>query len=172
MDERTKMYVDSLAAHEGRPEFHRPSLEALFHLLTTHDLLLQRCARMAEAHNLTPAGFNILKVLSHAEGKRLPMHRLSNLLLVSRQNITGLVDGLEKRRLVHRNSCNVDRRVKYVQITPTGEALIERALPGHYKELHSIFSALEGPELTQLGELLTRLRERVLSIDDGERESA
>jgi MarR family 2-MHQ and catechol resistance regulon transcriptional repressor len=172
MDERTKMYLDSLATHEGRPGFHRPSLEALFQLLTTHDLLMQRCARLAEAHDLTPAGFNILKVLSMAEGKRLPMHRLSNLLLVSRQNITGLVDGLEKRRLVHRDSCCVDRRVKFVQITPVGEALIERALPGHYKDLRDIFSALDGPELAQLGELLTRIRERVGAFDEPERESA
>jgi DNA-binding MarR family transcriptional regulator len=172
MDERTKLYLDSLAAHEGREGFHRPSLEALFHLLTTHDLLMQRCARLAEAHHLTPAGFNILKLLSHAEHKRLPMHRLSDLLLVSRQNITGLVDGLEKRRLVHRDSCPVDRRVKFVQITAAGEALIERALPNHYKDVHEIFSALDGPGMEQLGTLLSRLRERLLAADEAERESA
>jgi MarR family transcriptional regulator, organic hydroperoxide resistance regulator len=50
----------------------------------------------------------------------LPMSRLAKTLGCDASNVTGLVDRLEARGLVQRRPSADDRRVKVIQLTPTG----------------------------------------------------
>jgi DNA-binding MarR family transcriptional regulator len=51
------------------------------------------------------------------------MCRLADTLSCDASNVTGLVDRLESRGLVKRQSSAADRRVKVLQLTPTGSRL-------------------------------------------------
>jgi len=53
----------------------------------------------------------------------LPMSRLAETLQCDASNVTGLVDRLEQRGIVERRPSSADRRVKVVQLTPTGSRL-------------------------------------------------
>ena len=56
-------------------------------------------------------------------GRPLPMSRLADTLSCDASNVTGLVDRLESRGLVRRRPSPQDRRVKVLQLAPTGSRL-------------------------------------------------
>jgi DNA-binding MarR family transcriptional regulator len=56
------------------------------------------------------------------------MRRLADTLSCDASNVTGLVDRLESRGLVQRQASPHDRRVKVLQLTPTGMRLRSQVL--------------------------------------------
>src|SRR6266571_22971 len=71
--------------------------------------------------DLSPIQCHVLHLL---EPRRpLPMSRLADTLSCDASNVTGLVDRMESRGLVRRRASPEDRRVKVLQLTPTGARL-------------------------------------------------
>jgi MarR family transcriptional regulator, organic hydroperoxide resistance regulator len=58
----------------------------------------------------------------------MPMSALAERLFCDASNVTGIVDRLEARGLVRRQSAEGDRRVKALTITPAGMQLREKAM--------------------------------------------
>ena len=84
----------------------------------------------AQREQLPPAGdeFELSPVQCHVlhliePDRPLPMGRLADTLGCDASNVTGLVDRLEARGLVQRRPSTDDRRIKVVQLTPTGSRL-------------------------------------------------
>jgi DNA-binding MarR family transcriptional regulator len=71
--------------------------------------------------DLSPIQCHVLHLIE--PGHPLPMSRLAETLSCDASNVTGLVDRLESRGLVRRQSSPEDRRVKVLQLTPTGARL-------------------------------------------------
>ena len=76
--------------------------------------------------DLSPAQCHVLHLIE--PGRPLPMRRLADTLSCDASNVTGLVDRLESRGLVQRQSSVRDRRVKVLQLTPTGTRLRSQVL--------------------------------------------
>ena len=68
--------------------------------------------------DLSPIQCHVLHLIE--PGRPLPMNRLAETLSCHASNVTGLVDRLESRGLVRRQPSTEDRRVKVLQLTPTG----------------------------------------------------
>jgi DNA-binding MarR family transcriptional regulator len=71
--------------------------------------------------NLSPAQCHVLHLIE--PGRPIPMGRLAETLACDASNVTGLVDRLESRGLVRRRPSPEDRRVKVLDLTPTGSRL-------------------------------------------------
>jgi len=71
--------------------------------------------------DLSPVQCHVLHLIE--PGRPLPMSRLADTLSCDASNVTGLVDRLESRGLVRRQPSARDRRVKVLQLTPTGARL-------------------------------------------------
>src|SRR6266852_6213538 len=71
--------------------------------------------------DLSPVQCHVLHLIE--PGRPLPMSRLADTLSCDASNVTGLVDRLESRGLVQRQASARDRRVKVLQLTPTGTRL-------------------------------------------------
>ena len=71
--------------------------------------------------DLSPIQCHVLHLIE--PGRPLPMSRLADTLSCDASNVTGLVDRLESRGLVRRQPSAQDRRVKVLQLTPTGARL-------------------------------------------------
>jgi len=71
--------------------------------------------------DLSPVQCHVLHLIE--PGRPLPMSRLAETLSCDASNVTGLVDRLEARGLVRRLASLRDRRVKVLQLTPTGARL-------------------------------------------------
>jgi len=75
-------------------------------------------------------------------------------------NVTGIVDGLERRGLVVRQSDPADRRVKQVVLTPEGKRKRNLLRSRGYAHAEAFF-ALPAEERVQLRDLLADLLARV-----------
>jgi len=76
---------------------------------------------LAAALELSPAQRHVLHIIQ--PGRPVAMKQLAVTLSCDASNVTGLVDRLESRGLVRRVPDTVDRRVKVLDLTPTGARL-------------------------------------------------
>jgi DNA-binding MarR family transcriptional regulator len=164
---RSQFYVDAIDRRMKKtPGIPRNPTLALFHILWAHDLLHAHFSVSIAKYGVSVAGWNMLNLLATAESGSRPMHELSELMLVSRQNITQLVDGLEKKKLVSRTSSKEDGRVKNVEITKAGRDLVEKAQKPHFEEIREVFTGLREPEVELLCDYLVRIQERLLELKE------
>ncbi len=61
------------------------------------------------------------------------LHDLGEVLLMTRANVTGLIDHLEEKGLVKRVIDSSDRRARFARITKKGEGLLDEAAPAYFK---------------------------------------
>jgi DNA-binding MarR family transcriptional regulator len=76
---------------------------------------------LAAELELSPAQCHVLHLIE--PGRAIPMGQLAETLACDASNVTGLVDRLESRGLVRRRPSAEDRRVKVLDLTPTGSRL-------------------------------------------------
>jgi MarR family 2-MHQ and catechol resistance regulon transcriptional repressor len=151
-------------------EFHWPSVEALVNLVQTCDTIQTYLSRSLAGQGISLAALNVLMMLGHAEDAGCPMRELVALLLVSRANVTGLVDSLERKRLVQRVPEPADRRVRRVRITEAGRNLLDATAPLYYARVRELLKEVKDSDKKTLSNLLIKLRRSVehSSLDQNE----
>lgn len=85
-----------------------------------------------------------------------PMRELAEWLSCEPSNVTGIVDGLERRGLVTRRPDPADRRVKHVVLTEEGERRRAELGSRSHAQADAVF-ALSDADRAQLRDLLTRV---------------
>jgi DNA-binding MarR family transcriptional regulator len=164
-DQRGEYYWSQVKKHGAKyPEFNWSSVEIILNLVYTYDVVSGNMAQLTGPYGITKAGFSVLMILSRSQSKACKQNEISQLMLVSRANITGLVDSLARLGLVERTNDPHDRRVNMVKILPKGDNLLEDLLPGYFKHVHQICSVLTAAEKKILNDLLTRLRNKTSEV--------
>jgi DNA-binding MarR family transcriptional regulator len=90
----------------------------------------------------------------------LPMNQLAATLACDASNVTGLVDRLEARGLVRRQPSARDRRVKVIQLTPTGARLRAELLRRMTGDESCALSRLSASDQRALVRILQALLDR------------
>ncbi|MGB9803011.1 MarR family winged helix-turn-helix transcriptional regulator [Desulfofundulus sp.] len=134
------------------------AIRTVIELSRTMDLLEDLLARHFAHFNLSQPKFNALMELYHAGEQGLPLSELGQRMLVSRANITGLVDRLERDGLVIRVVDPKDRRVIRAQITPRAVQLLHGVLPLYNDLINRAISCLNREEKETLIHLLVKLQ--------------
>jgi DNA-binding MarR family transcriptional regulator len=111
---------------------------------------------LAAALELSPAQCHVLHVIE--PGHPVPMKRLAASLSCDASNVTGLVDRLESRGLVRRLPGKEDRRVKELDLTPTG-ARLRAELIARMTAPPPSFGRLSASDQRELVRILSRLLE-------------
>jgi MarR family 2-MHQ and catechol resistance regulon transcriptional repressor len=142
----------------GAPGAEPSALEVAVNLLYTYDVLHQITARWLATFGLSKSTLNVLLLLKHAETGGMLLHDLGEMLLVSRANITGLIDHLELRGWVKRVVAPQDRRARFAQITRAGRTLLDDCLPTHFQNITQLMSGLSIEERETLVQLLRKSR--------------
>ncbi len=127
----------------------KPRYEALLLLLRTAEQLWNGSQKFFAKWEISSSQFNILNLL-HGQPDGLTQIELSRQLIMHRSNVTGLVDRLEKRKLLIRKANKNDRRVYLIVLTPAGRKLIEQILPDYYQAAEEIWGTLALPRIKQL----------------------
>jgi DNA-binding MarR family transcriptional regulator len=104
---------------------------------------------------LTPPQFYVLATIGYAGG--LPFGEIGAKMMVTVSNLTGIVDRLEKKKLVSRKRDEHDRRVVHVVLTDKGARLWTSTLPLFEKSAAEIFAALDSSQQKELSALLRKL---------------
>lgn len=133
---------------------HRVAIE----ITKTYDLLDDVFNRHFARFGLSPVKFNALMQLLHAGDEGLVLSELSEKMLVSRANITGLVDRLEKDGLVFREADLRDRRIWRAKVTARAKELLSVIVPIHGDFTGTVLSALNPDEKELLIKLLEKLQ--------------
>jgi MarR family 2-MHQ and catechol resistance regulon transcriptional repressor len=129
----------------------------VINLLRTQNYLAPFIDAGLRKQKLTAAQFNALLVLRAAGGDGLRMGEIGERLVVTKSNVTGLVDRLERRGLAARGR-HRDRRATLVRLTPAGTALLRRSEPRYARLVAELTGCLTGREKRGLAQLLTKLR--------------
>ena len=158
-DPREAYYENRLRHCSGQyAGFDVSSMEAMLSLLYTYDLLHQATGRYMSEYGLSKSSVNILMLLRHGPEGGMQLHELGELLLVSRANITGLIDHLEEKGYVTRSVDPVDRRVRYARITKQADALLDEFIPVHCGKVKGMLQGLSEDEKGTLVRLLKKAR--------------
>ena len=147
-----------------RRPFESLEQEAMLNLARTNDRFQIRFARLFREYGLTPAQYNVLRIL-RGEGQPLPCLEIAARLVTAVPGITGLIDRLEALGLVTRDRSTEDRRVVHVAITPRAIDLLA-SLDAPVQDLHrSLIGHLTRAELQELIRLLEKSRRSVPDAD-------
>ena len=113
---------------------------------------------------LSPAQFDVLAQVGTREG--CTQQELAEALLVTKGNVTQLLDRMEEAGLLSRRQ---EGRTKRVSLTAAGQALREKAIPAEEAFMARQVAALTADEQRQLARLLGRLDR---ALDDAECDAA
>jgi DNA-binding MarR family transcriptional regulator len=126
-------------------------------VLETSGVLLRESTRLFRSFDLTAAQFNILHQL-HNLPQGMSQSELSELLVVDRSNVTGLLDRMSKAGWLKRTDHPTDRRIYLIKLTPSGLRLWEKTFPLYEEAVGKIFKSFGRDEVEKTTALLTQLR--------------
>lgn len=144
-----------MPTHYQGSEAERRALDIYIKLLRAADSIASHALSSVQELGLTVTQFGVLEALWHLGP--LTLSELANKHLKSANNLTVVVDNLEKMNLARRERSTTDRRVIYVHLTEDGEALIRQAFPPHVEAVVQLVSILTEEEQDTLSVLLRRL---------------
>lgn len=129
--------------------------EAYVTLLRAADALTHAPAALLKEHGLTPAQYNVLRILRGAGAEGLRCGDVGARMIQREPDITRLLDRLERRGLTTRTRATDDRRVVHVTISSAGLEVLGR-LDGPILEAHRAQFARLSPR--RLEELVRTLK--------------
>ena len=129
-------------------------------MMRVFDKLERLSTEDLERFDVTQAQFGVLAHLSAREG--ISQQELSEKLFVTKGNVCGLIDRLEKRGLVERRFDPEDRRSNLLFLTEEGRKLARRAVPSHEQFMSEQMSALTHEEQQILRALMRKLDKSIV----------
>jgi DNA-binding MarR family transcriptional regulator len=104
--------------------------------------------------------FDLMAQLERAP-QGLKMSELSQRMMVTGGNVTGITDGLEKEGLVIREVDPSDRRVFRVKLTAEGQKQFRRMASEHEQWIIALFEGMSVKQKNQLTDLLGDLKQHI-----------
>lgn len=152
--------------HDGELD-DRGSVRLWLRLLTCSTVIEKRVRRrFAERYGVTLPRFDVMAALDrHPEG--MTMGQLSQALLVSNGNVTGVVQALVRDHYVSLSQSPTDGRASIVRLTQLGGECFEGLAEAHHGWIDTMLAGLRREQRVQLHDLLGALKES-LAADDGE----
>lgn len=108
------------------------------------------------AEGLSTTAYNVLSILKgHPEGH--PRGEIARRLVYLNVDVTRIVDGLERRGLVHRVRSATDRRVSLTRLTPKGLKVVDKLAKPLADMIDQYGRRLSAKEFGELNRLLEAL---------------
>ncbi len=124
---------------------------------TTARLTTEIEARLKE-HGCSLMDYQVLLLLTDAEGHRLRMGELAQRMVFSPSRLSYQIGVLEKRGWVRRRRCAQDARGLEAELTDEGRRAFRRLRPAHARDVEELFlGALEGDDAARLAAVMERL---------------
>ena len=133
------------------------SVWALF--LTAYAVLVELIeARLAQQALPPLSWYDVLWALERADDQRQRMNELAEKVVLSRSNLTRLVDRLEQAGLVERQRSEDDRRGAFAALTAEGKAMRKRMWPVYQSSIRELFEdRISETEAAAMGKALRRV---------------
>ncbi len=133
-----------------------PSVEAWMSIVSAYRVVHVLLNQQLAESGLTFPQYRVIRALGKFGA--MPMNKISEHMLVTPANITGLVDRLEGRGHIERVERGTDRRVSRIKLTRKGKTLYQRTSVQNRKSVNRIMRVLTNDELLRLGRLLQKIK--------------
>src|SRR5262245_21543598 len=121
MDARANLPLDAETKVSERPHDHKTELRLWLRIYTCKTLIEGEVRkRLRENFGVTLPRFDLMAQLDRASPKGMTLGELSQRMMVSNGNVTGLVDRLAAQGLIRRRPSPDDRRAQLVSLTTEG----------------------------------------------------
>jgi DNA-binding MarR family transcriptional regulator len=132
--------IDAESMLAGREGAHKSELRLWLRLLSTANLISAQIRRnLRTGFNVTLPQFDLLAQLER-EPNGLRLGELSQRMMVTNGNVTGLVDKLVEQGFVVREASPEDRRAMNVRMTKAGASLFAVMARAHEEWMTGLFS--------------------------------
>ena len=135
-----------------------PSLDErlVLDVFRASSLLAKAGNRLAGSLGLTQQQWVCLAAIARGGREGLPLSQLGKSLLVTKANVTGMVDRLERDGYVSREAHPSDRRVTRARLTAKGRQFLDRIAPLECAWTERAFGAFRRSEKEDLVRLLEK----------------
>lgn len=130
-----------------------PLLRELASCFQAYELLSGRHIR---SMGITPSQFDIIATLGVTD--EMSCGELGDRTLITKGTLTGVLDRLERKRLIQRTESKEDRRSIIVQLTPAGASLFNTLYSKHLDYLRPAFAGMDNDEIKEFTTRLEALR--------------
>jgi len=137
--------------------------EALLSLVRTSALMQKLSDRFFSQFGLTDVQFNILMILKEHGSAGLSQQELSEHLIVTKSNVVGLIDRLERSGYVKRMSHPSDRRFNQIVLTPKGGKLELKIEESYFAEVDKLMNALSAPQKRAVIQAMEKIRQYIIN---------
>jgi DNA-binding MarR family transcriptional regulator len=159
MDDRTMIPLDAETKAIERPADHKTELRLWLRLLTCTTLIENEVRRrLRDRFGTTLPRFDLLAQLDRAP-HGMTLGELSQRMMVSNGNITGLVDRLCEQDLIMRRPSRSDRRVQIVSLTAAGQKFFRAMARANAEWVGEIFANLSQRDIEALMPLLAKTKD-------------
>jgi DNA-binding MarR family transcriptional regulator len=135
----------------GRLGSGHPGLIAWMRMARLFMAIDQETSRFMRQFDLSTAQFDLIAQVGAREG--MTQQELADALLVTKGNVTQLLDRLETRGLIERRS-TPGIRGKAIHLTDAGWTLNRQVVPEQEQRIIAIFDALDEQDQLRLGRML------------------
>ena len=169
MDDRTTIPLDAETKVAERPDDHKTELRLWLRLLTCTTLIENEVRRrLRDQFDITLPRFDLLAQLDRTPGG-MTLGELSQRMMVSNGNITGLVDRLLTQGLISRRPAPNDRRVQIVSLTAEGRRFFRAMARENADWIKQIFADLSPDDISDLMDVLAKTKSSARKALDGVR---
>jgi DNA-binding MarR family transcriptional regulator len=166
--ERDEMQALRAGLDRFKKRFETLDIDAVFALVSLKRIAtdLENVAeRMCKKFDFSVGRLNVLMALYASPDHSMALSEIGDYLVVTRPNITGLIDGLVRDNFVERIDHPEDRRMVIARLTDFGQRFMAWFVPQHFKNVSGMMSCLEPAELRQLAGYIQRLRQHLKTVE-------
>ena len=157
MQERT-MPLDAETKVAERPHDHKDELRLWLRLFTCKELIESEVRRRLRASfDVTLPRFDLMAQLDRAP-KGMTLGELSQRMMVSNGNVTGLVERLVEQGLIDRRASDKDRRAQIVTLTAEGRRFFRAMARANGGWIGEMLAELSQTDIETLLRLLGRTK--------------
>jgi len=133
--------------------------QAWIQLHHTHRRLLERIEKSLKDAGLPPLGwYDVLLELHREKSAGLRQYEIGEKILLSKHNLSRLIDRLEKNTLVTRHACEEDGRGTKIKITGEGVKIMKKIWPVYSRSIQENFGTkLTSSEFVKLQQILNKV---------------
>jgi DNA-binding MarR family transcriptional regulator len=158
MSDTTAIPLDAETRVAERPHDHKAELRLWLRLFTCKTLIEGEVRRrLRETFDVTFPRFDLMAQLDRAP-HGMTLGELSERMMVSNGNVTGLVERLTAQGLIDRKPSPKDRRVQIVRLTAEGRRFFRAMARANADWIAEVFADLTPAEMDALMRLLAKTK--------------
>jgi len=156
---------ETIRQHSERyPQIDPRAVEAFLVLLRTATDTLDAFDAHLHRLGMSQGKFTVLMLLNRNPERGVNPSELAEKAGVTRATMTGLLEGLEREKMISRQGDRSDRRRAVVRLTTSAREFLDGMLPDYYTQVHELMVDLTEEDKHHLTQLLGKLSHRLPMI--------